>query len=49
MKIVSFNTQHCFDYIEKKIDFDKFADTIKSLDADVVGLNEMRCVLKAEL
>ena len=42
MKIVSFNTQHCFDYIEKKIDFDKFADTIKSLDADVVGLNEMR-------
>jgi endonuclease/exonuclease/phosphatase family metal-dependent hydrolase len=42
MKIISFNTQHCFDYIEKKIDLQKFADTIKSLDADVVGLNEMR-------
>ena len=42
MKIVSFNVQHCFDYIERKIDFNKFADAIKSLDADVVGLNEMR-------
>ena len=42
MRFVSFNTQHCFDYLEKKIDFQKFAETIKQMDADVVGLNEMR-------
>ena len=42
MKIVSFNTQHCLDYIEKKIDFQAVADAIKSMDADIVGLNEMR-------
>ena len=42
MKIVSFNTQHCLDYIEQKIDFEKFAGTIRSFDADIVGLNEMR-------
>lgn len=42
MKIVSFNTQHCLDYIEKKIDFQVYADAIKSMDADIVGLNEMR-------
>ena len=42
MKVVSFNTQHCLDYIEQKIDFNKFALTIRALDADVVGLNEMR-------
>ena len=42
MRIVSFNTQHCFDYIERKIDFEKFAKTIQRLNADVIGLNEMR-------
>ena len=42
MKIVSFNTQHCLNYLEKKIDFDAMAKVILDLDADVVGLNEMR-------
>ena len=42
MKIVSFNTQHCLYYIEKKIDFQVYADAIKSMDAYIVGLNEMR-------
>ncbi len=42
MKIMSFNTQHCLNYIERKIDFSLMADTIRSLDPDVVGLNEMR-------
>ena len=42
MRIISFNTQHCLDYQNQVIDFQLFADTIVSLNADVVGLNEMR-------
>ena len=42
MKIMSFNTQHCLNYIEKKIDFEIMADAIKKCGADIVGLNEMR-------
>lgn len=42
MKIMSFNTQHCLNYLEQKIDFQLIADVIRSYDADVVGLNEMR-------
>ncbi len=42
MKIMSFNTQHCLNYIEQKIDFQIMADAIKKCDADIVGLNEMR-------
>ena len=42
MKIMSFNTQHCLNYLESRIDFDIMADAIKKCDADIVGLNEMR-------
>ena len=42
MKIMTFNTQHCQNYIERKIDFDIMAKAILDLGADVVGLNEMR-------
>lgn len=42
MKIMSFNTQHCKNYIEQKIDFEVMADAIKKCGADIVGLNEMR-------
>lgn len=42
MKIMSFNTQHCLNYITREIDFDLFADTIRSSGADIIGLNEMR-------
>lgn len=42
MKIMSFNTQHCLNYIEQKIDFDIMAHAIKTCDADIIGLNEMR-------
>lgn len=42
MKIMSFNTQHCLNYISRKIDFEIMAKTINDLDVDVVGLNEMR-------
>lgn len=42
MKIMTFNTQHCLNFLEQKIDFDIMADTIKKCDADIIGLNEMR-------
>ncbi len=41
MKIMSFNTQFCTNYLTQKIDFQIMADAIKSCDADLVGLNEM--------
>ena len=42
MKIMSFNTQHCLNFITRKIDFDVMAEAIKTCQADIVGLNEMR-------
>jgi endonuclease/exonuclease/phosphatase family metal-dependent hydrolase len=42
MKIMSFNTQHCLNYVERKIDFDIMAKAIVDCGADIVGLNEMR-------
>ena len=42
MKFMSFNTQHCKNYITGEIDFEVMANAIKSCGADVVGLNEMR-------
>ena len=42
MKIMSFNTQHCLNYLEDKIDYEIMADAIKICEADIVGLNEMR-------
>jgi len=42
MKIMSFNTQHCLNYLEQKIDYQIMADAILTCEADIVGLNEMR-------
>ena len=42
MKIMTFNTQHCWNYLEPKIDFDIMAKAILDCDPDIVGLNEMR-------
>jgi len=39
---MTFNTQHCLNFIEQKIDFQIMADAIKDLNPDIVGLNEMR-------
>ena len=41
-KIMSFNTQHCSNYITKKIDYEIIADTIRRFQPDFVILNEMR-------
>ena len=42
MKIMSFNTQHCMNFMTKEIDYKIMAEAILQCSADVVGLNEMR-------
>ena len=42
MRIMSFNTQHCKNFIEQKIDYNIMAQVIKDYNPDIVGLNEMR-------
>lgn len=42
MKVMTFNTQHCLNFIEQKIDFQIMADAISIEKPDIVGLNEMR-------
>ena len=42
MKIMTFNTQHCLNFLKRNIDFEVMADAIKKCGADVVALNEMR-------
>ncbi len=39
---MTFNTQHCKNYITQEIDFDIMAKAIVDCGADIVGLNEMR-------
>lgn len=41
MKIMSFNTQSCTNYITKEIDYEIMAEAIKTCQADIVGLNEI--------
>ena len=42
MKIMSFNTWHCHNFVSNKMDFQAVADVIKSVNPDILGLNEMR-------
>ncbi len=42
MKLMVYNTQHCQNYITKKIDFPLIASIIKESGVDFVGLNEIR-------
>lgn len=42
MKIMTFNTQHCQNYLVGTIDFSVMAEAILQCGAEVVGLNEMR-------
>lgn len=41
LNIMSFNTQHCKNYITGEIDFARMAEAIRECRADIVGLNEM--------
>ena len=38
---MSYNTQHCLNFITQEIDYDLIVDTIKRCGADVVGLQEI--------
>lgn len=40
--LMSFNTQHCLNYITRKIEYDVFVEEIRKHNADIIGLNEMR-------
>lgn len=42
LTVMSFNTQHCFNYVTKQIEFDCFVDAIHNCGADIIGLQEMR-------
>lgn len=42
LKVMSFNTQHCRNFLTGIIDFGCMADTISRFSPDIVGLNEMR-------
>lgn len=41
LKIMTFNIQHCRDYINRNIDIDLFVRTIKKCNPDILGLNEV--------
>ncbi|MBO5313298.1 MAG: endonuclease/exonuclease/phosphatase family protein [Clostridia bacterium] len=41
MRIMSFNTQHCLNFLEGRVDYDIMAKAITDIGADIVGLNEM--------
>ena len=42
LKVMSYNTMHCENFITGKIDFDAFADYILESGAEIIGLNEIR-------
>ena len=42
MKIMVYNTQHCENFVTRKIDFELIANVIKDSGAEIVGLNEIR-------
>ncbi len=42
LKIMTFNIQHCLNYIERYIDFPLFSKTAAESGADIIGLNEVR-------
>lgn len=41
VKIMSFNIQHCLNFITREIDFDVMVDAIKKCGADIIGLQEV--------
>ena len=42
IKLMSYNTQHCLNYVTQEIDYDIMVDTIKKCEADIIGLQEIR-------
>lgn len=42
MQVMTLNIQHCLDYRNDKIDIGLFVDSIKEINPDICGLNEVR-------
>ena len=42
IRLMSFNTQHCLNYITRRIDFDTMAEAVTRTGADIAGLQEIR-------
>lgn len=42
VRLMSYNTQHCLNYVTREIDFDIMTETIKNCKADIIGMQEMR-------
>ncbi len=42
LRVMTFNTQHCLNFLTQKIDYEKMADTVRTCAPDIVSLNEMR-------
>lgn len=41
LRIMTFNTQHCKNYISKKIDYKSIINLINKYNPDIIGLNEI--------
>ena len=48
LKVMSFNVQHCCNYVTKEIDYDVMVKAIRDCGADIVGLNEIYGAGEAE-
>ena len=48
IKLMSFNTQHCLNFITKEIDYEIMTNAIIKCGADIIGLQEMRDESEAE-
>lgn len=42
IKLMSYNTQHCMNYITREIDFNIIAETVARCGGDIIGLQEIR-------
>ena len=40
--VMSFNIQHCRNFMTREIDYDSFVEEIRKRNADIIGLNEVR-------
>ena len=41
LRVMTFNTQHCKNYISKKFDYKSIIDLIAKYNVDIIGLNEV--------
>ena len=42
LRVMTFNTQHCMNYLTREIDYERMAEAIRECRPDIVALNEMR-------